>query len=401
MPSLPPAYQRELDQISYISQKVGRDLGFILNTRLADKGSVVIKPYLAAVRALTEAAKIEGEDDVLIEGKLARLLQLSCTDYIPDLRNPVVAHYIYENRLPPFSWGGAAMLKALTRGDRKQSYENEKEIAGKLGIEAAHRPYVPGHPVCYIDLGSGDGEKGIERARHDLESKLNITYVPVDSNKEAVEMSEASARREFSRLAEAHDFQVIPVLNRFENLPESEYFKAIIWKNPNRVFLFYGSTAANFDPPLAVIMLRNLMSQGDYVELGLQLCSGDENSIDRILNAFGNDDAREVSVEGLKVLNFSAEDIKSMGYRAEVLTTGYDEFSEYDLGFLTVVKTFFIANTSLEAGLVHLKKGDRLDATARYLYTHEQFRKVFEHGGFEILGKHQKGNEAIFQMRKK
>ncbi|MCX6819506.1 MAG: hypothetical protein NT129_05935 [Candidatus Aenigmarchaeota archaeon] len=98
--------------------------------------------YFNAIKFLLEKTKIPGKKDFKPEGLLGRLLDPSIENTHENrignnLRNPAFLNYVYEGRLPAYSWSsssGEEMMRALKSGDYRKSYEAEMRLIERAVI---------------------------------------------------------------------------------------------------------------------------------------------------------------------------------------------------------------------------------------------------------------------------
>ncbi len=396
-------YYDLIAEIYDLDPDIALKAGFIARFRLLSEGHDC-RPYLDAVISLAEGSKFGGR--VRVESKLASLLDLENAHLIKkSFESEVFRSYLDEGKLPPFSWGGKEMLHALRTGERRENYDNDIKMAKELGrkdVQDKLSGYTHSYPDCYVDLGSGDGRKGVARTIPVLKAGHDVIYIPLDNSMDAVRESIEHAKEAFSGIVGGKGkkpwFDVRGMKVTIEDLSRDDKLQSVVQEYPNTVWLFYGTTAANYDPTQSVDILDSVMPVGGYAEVGLQLYSGDDEGI---LNAFRSDVAMAVSSVGLRALGFSDSQIGSMRYGAEIVKRDYEEFRHFGIGTLPVVKTFFIATKPTSAGLVYLRTGDCLPATQRCMYTDNQFRKVYtQNGRFRISDKRQIGHDAIYSMVK-
>ncbi len=252
---------------------------------------------------------------------------------------------------------------------------------------------------CFVDLGCGDGEKTIIPVQYALESGRYglVSAALVDCSQDMLHTAEETLLRLNKYMPDK--FRVRQFHERFEELKDDEAFKRFIREHGEREWLFYGSTAGNFDPPVVLGILYDNMLPGDPAQVGLHIYT--EGHDDAVLKAYEGDAARDVAFVGLRELGFTKDDKKTMEYLAELTKREYPEFADFNLGPLTAVKTFFRAPEPMERGLITLSKGDSLQATLSIKYREDQARKVFEHEGkFQILEIYKSGDIALLRMRK-
>ena len=87
-----------------------------------------IKEYTKLVKLLIDKTKIHGDEEFKPEGSLAKILDPKNARM---LRNPVLINYLFEDRLPVFSWSassGKEMMNALTSIDYRASYDAEMNL---------------------------------------------------------------------------------------------------------------------------------------------------------------------------------------------------------------------------------------------------------------------------------
>ncbi|MCX6819507.1 MAG: hypothetical protein NT129_05940 [Candidatus Aenigmarchaeota archaeon] len=255
---------------------------------------------------------------------------------------------------------------------------------------------------CIIDLGPGDGRKTAIPVEYAITSNRygNVTVGLVDCSRDMLKTA-GDYLEAFIRDKLKKEPDVVRIHERFENLRTSPEYRGFLNEHMGdvREFLFYGSTAGNFDPPIILGILYDSMLPKDHAQVGLHLYT--EGHDDDILKKYQGLDARDVSFVGLKELGFTEKDKGAMEYYAEITKREYEEFKEFDLGPLTAVKTFFRAKEPMERGLITLKGGDSLQAVLSIKYREDQSRRVFEYGGkFNILEIYKDGDIAIIWMRK-
>jgi hypothetical protein len=85
--------------------------------------------YISGVNYLIGKNKPPGTRDYKPEGMLAKSLTYSNIELINNsFQNPVFVNYLYEGRLPAFSWSmrdGEPMMRAMTTGEYEKSYNSE------------------------------------------------------------------------------------------------------------------------------------------------------------------------------------------------------------------------------------------------------------------------------------
>ncbi len=103
----------------------------------------IIREYANAVKFLLEKTKSPGAKDYKPEGLLARLLDpINMDDIVRSIENPVFLNYLYEDRLPAYSWSAASgeeMMKALTSDSYRASYEAERRLIGRAVRDIGER----------------------------------------------------------------------------------------------------------------------------------------------------------------------------------------------------------------------------------------------------------------------
>ena len=115
-----------------------------------------------------------------------------------------------------------------------------------------------------VELGAGDSKKTRVLVNHFIESELDFTYIPIDTNEDAI-----------NNLIE--DFEDEEIEIKIEGLV-AEYLFGITWlvknvKKPNWV-LFLGSNIGNFDQSKAELFLHrlsNALNDGDFLLIGFNL----------------------------------------------------------------------------------------------------------------------------------
>jgi hypothetical protein len=94
--------------------------------------SEIIGKYTDTVKSLIQKTKPKGSKDYKPEGLVARLLDPANSVLIIEaFRNPVFLNYLYEGRLPAYSWtasSGDEMIRALTTGEYEKSYNAEMNL---------------------------------------------------------------------------------------------------------------------------------------------------------------------------------------------------------------------------------------------------------------------------------
>jgi len=268
---------------------------------------------------------------------------------------------------------------------------------------------MPRKPTkCFIDLGPGDGEKTIIPVQYALESGRYqlVSAVLVDCSDDMLNVAEKTLQRLSGYMPDK--FRIKRFQTLFENLKNDEAFKKFIREHDIREWLFYGTTAGNFDPPILHGILVDNMLSGDRAQVGLHLYT--EGRDDAIIKSYEGLAMRDVSFVGLKELAFADKDKEEMDYYVELTKREYEEFKEFDLGLLMAIKTFFRARKPMERGLVTLKAGDSLQAVLSIKYKEDQAIKVFEHKGklvvlnkngpLELLPEYKDDDISIIYMMK-
>lgn len=261
---------------------------------------------------------------------------------------------------------------------------------------------------CIVDLGPGDGKKTVIPVCHAIGSGRydRVTVALVDYSPDMLDTSEYNIGRTVERYARRflkkspHDlgYGLERIHEKFEDLKGNEEYQRVLDGHDEREFLFYGTTAGNFDPPRVIDILDGCMKHGDRVQVGLHLYADGHD--DDLLRAYEGEAMWDVSFVGLKDLGFTRKDKAGMRYYPEITKRVFEGF-EY-IGPLTVIRTFFEAAEPVERGLVTLSKGERLQALSSIKYREEQARQVFEGSRkFGILDVYGSGNIAVFWMEKK
>ncbi|MCX6819505.1 MAG: hypothetical protein NT129_05930 [Candidatus Aenigmarchaeota archaeon] len=98
--------------------------------------SEIIEKYTDAVKSLIQKTKPDGSKDYKPEGLVARLLDPANSGLIIEsFQNPVFLNYVYEGRLPAYSWSsssGKEMMRALTTGEYEKSYNDERLLIDRV-----------------------------------------------------------------------------------------------------------------------------------------------------------------------------------------------------------------------------------------------------------------------------
>lgn len=265
---------------------------------------------------------------------------------------------------------------------------------------------------CIVDLGPGDGKKTVISVCRALGSGHydRVTVVLVDYSLDMLNTSGYNIDRTVNRYvcrflekspAEA-GYKLERIHGKFEDLGDNYEYQRVLDGHDEREFLFYGTTAGNFDPIRVIEILDGAMRSGDRVQVGLHLYTDGHD--DELLKAYEGPAMEDVSFVGLEDLGFTKKDKTCMRYYPEITKRVLEEL-EY-IGPLAVVRTFFEATEPMERGLITLSKGDRLQALSSIKYREDQARKAFTHDGkFEIVDRYPQDvdhpNIAIFLMVKK
>jgi len=95
-----------------------------------------VREYANSVRFLLEKSKLPNARDYKPSELLAKILEPKMKDFkfLKSFQNPVFLNHLYEGRLPAYSWSassGEEIMKALTTGDYRESYDAEKRLITK------------------------------------------------------------------------------------------------------------------------------------------------------------------------------------------------------------------------------------------------------------------------------
>lgn len=103
----------------------------------------IFRKYANAVKFLLEKTRIPDSRDYKPEGLLNRILDSKNVHLITEaFNNPVFLNYIYEGKLPAYSWSassGDEMIKALKSGDYKKSYDAEMNLIDRVFRDIGER----------------------------------------------------------------------------------------------------------------------------------------------------------------------------------------------------------------------------------------------------------------------
>ncbi len=103
-------------------------------------GINIAKSYAKSVDILAER-----QGDIRIDKLVEILRPENIYDICDSFRNPVFLNWLHEDRLPAYSWSassGEEMMKALTTGDYRATYDSEKKL-----IDRVNREIYSKHPL--------------------------------------------------------------------------------------------------------------------------------------------------------------------------------------------------------------------------------------------------------------
>ena len=102
-----------------------------------------MEEYFKGVKFLIEKSKPYGSIDFKPEGLLARALENREEWLVANsFNNPVFLNYLYERRLPAYSWSaksGEEMMRAVTTGDYRANYDAEKQLIKRVVRDIGER----------------------------------------------------------------------------------------------------------------------------------------------------------------------------------------------------------------------------------------------------------------------
>jgi uncharacterized SAM-dependent methyltransferase len=169
--------------------------------------------------------------------------------------------------------------------------ENIEEITSSLG----------GSPVNIIDLGCGDGRKAsifLEK----LKGKIKLRYCPVD-------ISSYMVNKALDRINKLKAGDVIKFqwnISDFENI-ENVASVLRYGEYKKNLFLLLGNTLGNFELNELLYEIRSAMKEGDLLLIGNGL---DNRHVDDILRSYDSEDFKKFSIEPIKQLGFSEEEVE-------------------------------------------------------------------------------------------
>ncbi|NQZ01258.1 MAG: L-histidine N(alpha)-methyltransferase [Bdellovibrionales bacterium] len=172
---------------------------------------------------------------------------------------------------------GSELFKKIMHLPEYYPTSCEAEILGQQGAEVAKA--LSGQKVNLIELGCGDGAKTILLLNHLLQNKVDLSFVPLDISRAAIDFLIENLKREYGEIP--FDIQGLV----------SEYFGGLSWLTENQanrnLVLFLGSNIGNFNEPTAMRFLRHLwhsLNDGDLVLIGFDL----KKDLDVMYNAYND-----------------------------------------------------------------------------------------------------------------
>jgi len=189
-----------------------------------------------------------------IDAQLAQDVREGLSDHPKHLPS----RYFYDDK-------GSEIFRQIMRMDTYYLTDCEYEIFDKQAAGVLEILSRGGQPFRLVEFGAGDGLKTKLLLKDLLARKQEVTYMPIDISKGAIDKLSASLADEMP------DLDVEPVIG--------EYFKALHRiteqeENGHKSILFVGSNIGNFQEAQAVGFLKALaaeMKPEDRVLIGFDL----------------------------------------------------------------------------------------------------------------------------------
>ena len=203
-----------------------------------------------------------------------------------------------------------------------------------------------------VDLGSGDGEKGVKFVKRIKELGSDASYHPLDSSGEMLSVADKKARDSGADSFPIHD-DLVSLANAKQHL---SHFSG------KKIFLLLGNTFGNFDPDTLLKNISGLMGEGDLLLVGTGLVDGSPEEIER---AYSDPKITNLMHATARALGLGRDD-----YEVVPKFNGKKRALEI---FLNMKKDKSVSDGNHE---LRFKKGDRIRAAISHKYGTETIMPI-------------------------